>query len=83
MPKTCGGPVKYTMWMEWKTKEESLASPVFSVYNGESDNSPSDFMLPTWGKTVLSWDTPGCESSIQRLIGKKEDSLAKESNLRK
>jgi hypothetical protein len=80
MPKTCGDPARYTMWMEQKTKEESSASPVFFVYDEESDNSPSDSMLPTWGKIVLSWDTLGCESSIRRLIGKKEDSSAKESS---
>jgi hypothetical protein len=38
MPKTCGDPARYTMWTEQKTKEGSSASPVFSVYDEESDN---------------------------------------------
>jgi hypothetical protein len=66
--------------MERKTKEESSASPVFSVYSEGSDNLLNDSMLPIWGKIVLSWDTLGYESSIRKLIGKKEDSSVKESN---
>jgi hypothetical protein len=41
------------MWMEQKTKEELSANPVSFEYDEESDNSPSDSMLPTWGVTVL------------------------------
>jgi hypothetical protein len=80
IPKTYDDPAKYTTWMEQKTKEGSSVNPVSFMYDKGSDNLPSSSMLLTWGKIILSWDTLGYESSIWKLIGKKEDSSAKESN---
>jgi hypothetical protein len=80
MPKTYNDPAKYITWMEQKTKEGSSVNPVSFMYDEGSDNLPSDSMSLTWGKIVLSWDTLGYESSIRKSIGRKEDSLVKESN---
>jgi hypothetical protein len=71
------------MWMGQKIKEESSASPAFSVCGEENSKLPNGSMSLIWGKIVLSWDIPGYESSTQISTGRRDDSLAKKSNSKK